>query len=119
MHGNLNLKLREIFCTKTEGVAEGWTKLQTEKLHDLYWSLSAGGWWTERQWARWEKRKVLEKFKKNTKFQIEAVKGKGNLGLLGLEEMLNTMWWTGPKWLQFHLLPLNKIQILPSLYQFC
>jgi hypothetical protein len=61
------------------------------KLHDLYWSLSGGGWRTERQWDRWDKSNALEKLKIHTKFQLEAVKGKGNLGLQGLDEMLKTM----------------------------
>jgi hypothetical protein len=71
----LEQRLREIFGMKTETAAEEWTTLQSEKLHDLYWSLSAGGWWTERQWDRWDKRNALGKLKIHIKFLFESVKG--------------------------------------------
>jgi len=60
-------------------------------------------WWTEREWYRWDKGIALEKLKINTKLQFEAVKGKGNLGVQGPDEMLETVWRTGPKELQFQL----------------
>jgi hypothetical protein len=57
----------------------------------LYWSLSTGGWGTERQWDRWDKKNALEKLKIHKKFQFEAVKGRGNLGVQGLHETLKTL----------------------------
>jgi len=57
----------------------------------LYWSLSAGGWLTEIQCERGYKRNVLEKLKIHTTFQFETVKGKGNLGVQGLDQILKTM----------------------------
>jgi len=45
-HGNIVLEqgLREIFGVKKQGVAGECTKLLSEKLHGLYWSLNDGGW---------------------------------------------------------------------------
>jgi len=75
-HGNIVLeqRLREMYGMKKGGVAGGWTKLRSDKVHDLYWWENAGGWWTERQWDR---RKALEILKMPTEFQFEAVKWKG------------------------------------------
>ena len=56
----------------------------------MYCSLNDGGWLTERQWDRWEKRNELEKLEIRTKFQLETMKGKSSLGELGLDEMLKT-----------------------------
>jgi len=36
--------LREIFVVKREGVAGGCTKVDSEELHDLHFSLNDGGW---------------------------------------------------------------------------
>jgi hypothetical protein len=43
MHGNMNVKLREIFGMKTEGVAEGWTKLHIDKA--AWFELVTECWW--------------------------------------------------------------------------
>jgi len=44
-HENIVLeqKLRELFVLKTEGLAGGRTKLHSEQLHYLYWSVNVGG----------------------------------------------------------------------------
>jgi len=42
-------------------------------------------------WGSWDKGNALEKLKINTKLQFEAVKGKGNLGVQGPDEMLKTV----------------------------
>jgi hypothetical protein len=93
----LDQGLKEIFVLEREGVAEGWTELYSEELHDLYWALNCAGLWTEREWDRQGKRNSLEKLKINTKFLFEKSKGKGNLGDLGLDEMLKALIWTAHK----------------------
>jgi hypothetical protein len=30
-----------------------------EKLYGLYWLVSGGGWWNEREWDRWDKRNCM------------------------------------------------------------
>ena len=43
--------MMEMFFLK-RGRRMGWTKLHSEGLHDWYWWVNVGGWWTERQWDR-------------------------------------------------------------------
>ena len=90
-------------CFKASRSSGGWTKLHSEELHGLCWAVNGGGWWTERECGRWDKRNWLEKLKTQTKFQLETLKGRGPLGDLGLDEMLKTMWWNAHKALQFQL----------------
>jgi hypothetical protein len=93
-HGNIVLEhgQKEIFGLKTKAVAGGWTKLHTGELHEWYWLVNAGGWWTDNQWDRWDKRNALEKLQIHTKFQLEALREISNFGDQDIDEMWKSMW---------------------------
>ena len=114
--GNIVLEqgMREIFGLMTEGIAMGWTELYRVELHDLYWWVNCGGWWTEWEWGRWDKSNALGKLKMKTKFQLETLKVTGILGDLGLDEMCKKWDRLDIKIYNSSCLPLSTIQILPS-----
>jgi len=47
------------FCFKVRGEEMECRKQHSEELHDLYWAVNVGGWCTEREWGKWEKRNSL------------------------------------------------------------
>jgi hypothetical protein len=66
-------------CFEGRGCSRGW-KYYSDELHDLYWALNGGGWWTERQCEWWDKRIRQEKLKVNKNIWVWKPERKREVG---------------------------------------
>ena len=101
------------YCIRTEaegdilgderGSSKGMNKIA--QWGDTWFVLVTEWWWVVnwKQWESWDKRNALEKLEIHKKFQFETLRGRRILGDVGLDQMLQTVWWTGHKGLQLQL----------------